>query len=225
MRWIDLAFFHWPLAPEAVRPLIPDGLELETFEDRAWIGVVPFTMEDVAPRGLPAVPRFSRFPEVNVRTYVRHGERSGVWFLSLDARSWLTVLGGRAVFHLPYHHARMRSRRDDTGFIDYQSRRSDEDVRFAARYRADGPPARAPEGSFDHWSTERRRLFSVDRRGRIWRTEIDHAPWPLQPAVGTSAAEDIVRAAGLPPPGDAVPVIRFVRRLDVRGWAPVPVAR
>ena len=68
MRWVDLLFAHWPFEPGALRPLVPPQLELETFDGKAWLGVVPFVMEDVAPRGLPAVPRFSRFPELNVRT-------------------------------------------------------------------------------------------------------------------------------------------------------------
>ncbi|HXS70891.1 MAG TPA: DUF2071 domain-containing protein, partial [Patescibacteria group bacterium] len=40
-------------------------------------------MEDVSPRGLPALPYLGAFPEVNVRTYVRDGARDGVWFFSL----------------------------------------------------------------------------------------------------------------------------------------------
>ena len=37
---------------------------------QAWLGVVPFRMEDVAPRFLPAPPGPGAFPELNVRTYV-----------------------------------------------------------------------------------------------------------------------------------------------------------
>src|SRR5688572_24753277 len=109
MRWEDLLFAHWPLPAEVLRPLLPPELELDTFGGHAYLGVVPFRMSDVAPRGLPAIPGQSAFPELNVRTYVTHRGRSGVWFLSLDAASALTVAGARLFFHLPYVHARMTS--------------------------------------------------------------------------------------------------------------------
>src|SRR5215210_331254 len=99
MRWLDLLFAHWPVAPAPLERLIPPQLELERFEDRAWLGIVPFTMDDVAPRGVPTLGRFGTFPELNVRTYVRRRDRPadrGVWFLSLDAGSWTTVWGSRA---------------------------------------------------------------------------------------------------------------------------------
>ena len=55
MRWCDLAFLHWALEPALLRPLIPAGLELETFDGRAWIGVVPFRMEATRVRFTPPI--------------------------------------------------------------------------------------------------------------------------------------------------------------------------
>ena len=222
MRWLDLLFAHWPVDATVLRARIPPELELETFEGRAWLGIVPFTMTDVAPRALPAVSRFSTFPETNVRTYVRHRGLSGVWFLSLDADSWATVHGARRVFHLPYAHARMRSSRvaDE---VRYHSVRDDGSVppaRFDARYRPTGPPRAAEPGSFDEWSTHRMRLFSADRHGGIWRSEIEHATWPLQPAEATVDAAALAAVHGLQLP-DEPPRLRFAARLDVHGWLPV----
>ena len=69
--WHDLLFAHWPVPADQVRPYIPPGLELDTFDDTAWLSVVPFRMSGVRPRHLPAVPWLSAFPELNLRTYVR----------------------------------------------------------------------------------------------------------------------------------------------------------
>ena len=224
MRWLDLLFAHWPLDPDALRPVIPPGLELDTFEGRGWLGVVPFTMANVGPRGIPSIPRYSTFPELNVRTYVRHRGEPGVWFLSLDAMSWPTVRGARFVFHLPYVHARMRSRRDGE-LVRYVSVRDDPEhpqARFEATYRPTGPIATAAAGTFDEWATNRMRLFSADRAGRIRRAAIDHPRWPLQPAEGEVDATALVAVHGLRLP-DAPPRLLFVERLDVHGWAPVRV--
>jgi len=222
MRWLDLLFAHWPMDPDALRAVVPPALEIDTFEGQAWIGVVPFTMANVGPRGVPAFPRYGTFPELNVRTYVRHRGRPGVWFLSLDAMSWPAVRGARLVFHLPYVHARMRSRRDGD-LVRYGSLRDDPDrpaARFEATYRPTGPVTPAAPGTFDAWATNRMRLFSADRGGRIWRAEIDHPRWPLQPAEGEVDAAELVAIHGLSLPGLA-PRLLFAERLEVHGWAPV----
>jgi uncharacterized protein YqjF (DUF2071 family) len=221
MRWLDLLFAHWPVDADALAALLPVGLELDTFDGQAWLGIVPFTMADVAPRGVPAFGRFSRFPEINVRTYVCHGGLPGIHFLSLDAASRPTVEGARRVFHLPYFRARMSSRAVD-GEVAYRSRRIDrrgKDATFEARYRPTGQVETSPDGSLEAWLTDRKRLFSVDVRGRVWRTEIDHPAWPLQPAEAVITVDSMAAASGLALP-ESAPHLRFAARLDVRAWAP-----
>jgi uncharacterized protein YqjF (DUF2071 family) len=183
-------------------------------------------MEDVAPRGLPAMPGVSVFPELNVRTYVSHAGVPGVWFLSLDADSWPTVVGARRWFHLPYVHASM-SIDADGGDVVYRSTRRDDAVpaaTFTGRYRPTGPVEPAAPGSFEAWSTARWRLFSVDRSGGVRRSEIRHATWPLQPATAELDATGLAGAHGLTLP-DEPPHLRYSRRVDVRAWWPRDAAR
>jgi uncharacterized protein YqjF (DUF2071 family) len=222
MRWLDLLFAHWPVDPGVLAAQLPPDLELDLFEGQAWLGIVPFTMADVAPRGVPAVPRLSTFPELNVRTYVRHHGRPGVWFLSLDAASRLTVEGARRVFHLPYFRSGMRSTRTGDEFT-YRSRRTDRRgpaAAFRATYGPTGPARTAEPGSLDDWLTRRMRLFATDRRGRIVRTEIDHADWPLRPAEADIAENTMAAAHGIHLP-DRPPHLLFADRLDVRAWRPI----
>ena len=221
MRWLDLLFAHWPLDPAALDELLPDGVEADLFDGHAWLGIVPFTMAGVAPRGIPAVPRFSTFPEINVRTYVRHRGAPGVFFLSLDAASRPTVEGARRVFHLPYVHAVMSSRRE-AGQVEYRSRRVDgrgPAAAFEARYRPTGPVRAAEPGSLEAWLSDRLRLFAADGRGRITTTRIEHAPWPLQPAEAEIRLDSMAASHGIALPGTA-PHLRFARRLDVHAWLP-----
>ena len=105
-RWMKLCFIHWEVPSEALKPLIHPRLEIDTFEGRAFIGLVPFTMEDIKLRHLPRWPGMTSFHETNVRIYVKlAGNAPGVWFLSLDAASRLCVVGARLTYHLPYHFA------------------------------------------------------------------------------------------------------------------------
>ncbi len=224
MRWLDLLFAHWPIPVEALRPLVPDGLDLDTFEGGAWLGIVPFRMADVGPRFLPSPPGPGAFPELNVRTYVRRGDRRGVWFLSLDAASRLAVEGARVAFHLPYYRARMSSDME-AGWVDYQSERIDSrgpSARFEARYRPVGPVELAVPGSLAAFLTDRRGLYAADEAGRLWWSAIRHAPWPLQPAEAEIRTDTMAAAHGieLPP---VSPLLHFARRLDVHGWWPRPV--
>jgi uncharacterized protein YqjF (DUF2071 family) len=121
--WSDLTFLHWAIAPEAVRPLLPEGLELDLWDGCAYVGLVPFLMSEITLAKAPAVPWLSRFPETNVRTYVydRHGRR-GVWFFSLDAARLAAVIAARVSLSLPYFWAKMAVEREGNS-VSYRSRR------------------------------------------------------------------------------------------------------
>jgi uncharacterized protein len=225
MRWTDLAFLHWPVAYETLRPLIPGELELETREGEAWLGITPFLMSKVRGRFTPALPGVSRFPELNTRTYVSANGKPGVWFFSLDAGSTLAVKAARWGFGLPYHNASMAVARREGG-IAYRCVRANAEgkrPRFEASYRPTGPVAPPEPGSLEHWLTERYCLYSV-RRGELYRGEIHHAPWPLQAARVDVAENTMADPLGLrldPEP----PLVHFSRELDVVAWLPSRVGR
>jgi uncharacterized protein len=174
-----MLFAHWPVEPDAVRRLVPDGVEPDVRDGRAWIGVVAFRMTETRAVGLLPPRGLGPIPELNVRTYVRVGSQRGVWFLSLDTSSPLFVTIGRTVYGLAYHHARMVVSRDGTR-VHYASARGP--AAFAASYApavaAGGP---APHGSLEHWLLERYRLFAA-RGGRLVTAEVAHPRWTLQPA-------------------------------------------
>lgn len=226
MRWCDLLFAHWPVPASSLLPFIPEGLELQTFEGTAWVGVVPFRMEDVRPRLVPPVPGLSAFPELNVRTYVSAGGQNGVWFFSLEAAQPVAVRLARAFFHLPYMDAAMRCA-DTKEAIEYSSQRThkgEAPARFEGRYGPRGPVYGSQKGSLEHWLTERYCLYSADGKGRLWRGHIHHAPWPLQPAWAEIAHNSMTAplALELPP---AAPLLHFARSIDVVGWWLEPVRR
>ena len=221
MVWEDLLFEHWRVPPELLRPLIPAGLELETFDGSAWIAVVPFRMTGVRPRATPALPWLSDFPELNVRTYVRAGGKAGVWFFSLDADQPVAVAAARRLFHLGYRWAEMSC--ESVGeAIAYRSRRR-RAAEGQAEYRANYWPLPAavptPRGSLGDFLVNRFCLYAADRRGRLYRGEIDHPPWPLQEAAAEVALDTMTRPLGFDLPAHE-PLRWFVRRLEVVAWLP-----
>ena len=219
--WLDLCFLHWRCEPELLRPLVPPGLEVDTFDGSAWIGVVPFRMRAVTPRRVPPLPGISAFPELNLRTYVRAGDRPGVWFDSLDITKRLPVWVARTRFHLPYFRADMRCERDGEA-VSYSSRRLDRGTAtFEARYEPVGAVALSRPGTLEHFLTERYCLFACSRRGRLVRGDIHHLPWPLQPA-----RCELVRNEWRPPFAAALAgepeSCLLARRIEVVVWSVVP---
>lgn len=219
MQWRDLLFMHWPVPSATLRDHIPASLAIDTFDDTAWIGVVPFSMTNVRPRFVPTLPGLSAFPELNVRTYVIAEGKPGVWFFSLDAANPIAVRGARQFFHLPYYNARMLSEQSEEQ-VYYTSTRTHRDAplaTFRGQYRPCGPIYRAQPGRIEHWLTERYCLYAADRCGQIWRSDIHHAPWPLQPADAEIVVNTMTHQLDLTlPPTD--PLLYFARRLDVVAW-------
>jgi uncharacterized protein len=223
MTWLDLAFLHWRVPFEALQPFIPNGLTLQRFDGSAWLGVVPFRMANVRARGLPPVPGTANFLELNLRTYVTDGTRPGVWFFSLDAENPLAVRGARAAFHLPYMDARMSlvRRGAELEYHSHRTHRREPEAEFAAFYKPTGDPCQSVPGSLEHWLTERYCLYSADRSGRVYRGEIRHTPWPLQPAKSEITANTLASPFGVRL--SATPdLIHFAARLEVTAW---PIAR
>ncbi len=218
-RWHDLLFLHWPLPAGPLAPHVPAGLTLDTREGQAWLGIAAFRMTGVRLRGLPPLPGVSAFPELNVRTYVTREGRPGVLFLSLDAGSALAVELARWWYRLPYFRARMTVTVAGRS-VCYASRRTDPRGRpaaFRALYAPAGEPRPSAPGSLEHWLTERYCLYTADQRGRVYRADIQHAPWPLQPATATVEDNTMALAQGLVLP-PAAPLLHFAARLEVRVW-------
>ena len=214
--WSQLLFLHWSVAPEQLRPLVPAALDLDLFEGRAYVGLVPFTMTGVRPVWAPAVPGLSNFHETNVRTYVhRAGRDPGVWFFSLDAANPVAVALARTLFHLPYYHARMRLTQEGEA-IAYASERlwpGPGPATCRVRCTPGGPVAPATLGSIDYFLAERYFVYA-SHRDRLYRGQVHHAPYPLQSAEVATIEETMVAAAGIGRPDEA-PLAHFARGVRV----------
>ena len=216
MRWRDLLFAHWRVDPETVAPKLPDGLSLDTYDGDAYLGVVPFVMDDIRPRGSPLGLEFG---ELNLRTYVSADGAPGVYFFNLDADDRIGVWFARSLFQLPYYRATMTTETRGDG--------TDREVSFRSRRAADAPPARfegryGPAGDFrehepgslESFLTERYRFYTADNRGRVYYGDIAHAPWRLAPAWAEIEDNGLFDANGFDRP-DGEPTLHFAAPIDV----------
>jgi uncharacterized protein YqjF (DUF2071 family) len=216
-RWTELAYFHWPYDPEVVQRSLPAGLRVDTFDDAAWVGLIPFEMRDVQLGPTPRVPRLGTFIETNVRTYVIDARgRRAVWFFSLDVPRASAVAVARSVFGLPYrwahadhtidgdqHHYRTERRHPSDGSIGA-------DMRFTV-----GPPlADGATTPLDDFLCARWALIAR-RRQHLWHGRVDHAQWPLHGVDAVVIDQTLIEAAGLPRP-TGPPLARYSPGVDVR---------
>jgi len=240
--WGKLLFMHWPIDAEILRPLIPAQLSIDTCADRAWIGVVPFTMWGIRASFLPAIPGTSAFHELNVRTYVHYQGVPGVWFFSLDAANALAVWGARTFYHLPYFNATMRLKREGNR-IEYSSSRTDEQTyaqffgvvgegfvpgtgsaqfqdhpraKLELIWRVGEPLAQSQPGSLEFFLTERYCLYA-SHRDELFRSRIFHQPWPLSSAVVDSVASTMIESLGIPQPAGE-PLLHYAESIAVDIW-------
>lgn len=248
--WCDLTFLHWRYEPAVVQALLPPGLTVQVLDSSAWVGVTPFRMTDVRVPLVPAVPRWSTFPEVNLRTYVRGPDGGdGIFFLSLDCPR-LAVLTGMRAAAVPYFwaHGQASVVRSGPGpgsgkVLRYRfvrrggfTRRADLSVRPAVGGR---PPGGGPRLAAtvrvgpqlaDHARTDLvdsltgRWAAYVHRFGRIWRVPVHHEPWPLHEARVEDLHTSLPRAARLPAP-EGEPMVHFSPGVHARIGAPVPQRR
>lgn len=220
-RWNDILFLHYSLDPELVRAKVPDVLTLDTYRQRAWVTVAPFWINHLRPPGVPSVPWFSSFNEINVRTYVSFGGKPGVYFFSLDASNLSAVWGARVFYRLPYWQASMKVSGKGGMKIEYDSKRQHgpKPAELKCSYGPASPRTfHARPGSLEHFLTERYCLYTTTRK-RLYRGDIHHLPWELQDTQVELQQNTMAQPNGLElaPQAD---LAFFVRELKVLFWAP-----
>jgi hypothetical protein len=223
-RWNDLLLAHWPVPAPSIAALLPEGLEVDTFQGSAWLGIVPFWLDRIKIRGVPPIPGARSFPDLNLRTYVhdQYTGTAGIYCFSLDASNLLAVAAARSFYHLPYYWAEMWiEQRSEREFSFYSRRRfSSKPVVFQTRYRGLGPTRKLAEsrsGTLEYFLTERTCLFTCNRSGQPVRADIHQVPWPLEEAEAIIERNDLAAAIGIRLP-DQEPVLHYTRRLAVYIW-------
>ena len=159
-HWSHLTFLHWQVDPECLLPHVPDGLELDLYQGKAYVGVLPFQMKHVRPRGMVPIPGLSYFPEFNIRTYFQYQSHGGILFLTLEAQSRIACAYGRRSFGLPYHYSKGQVRVAGDQYR-WQTRRVSDGLELIGSCQAVGQPTEAQPHSLEEFLFERYRLYTV----------------------------------------------------------------
>jgi uncharacterized protein YqjF (DUF2071 family) len=194
--WCDMFFVHFALSPGDLQKHVP--LELDLKDGDAFVSLVAFTQKRLRPvfGGRLASVLLAPLAEhefLNLRTYVRVGERRGIYFLSEWIPNRLAQFIGPRTYGLPYHLARLRYRntiRHCRGEV----------MARAGRFAYSTSPGRdeegisAPRGSLEEFLLERSVAFTC-HRDVVRSFEVNHAPWRYVPASVERLGLDLVATA------------------------------
>ena len=216
--WDNLLTCHWPVDVAVLRPKVPAELEIDTYDGQAWIALIPMFMGTIRLRDLGGIPTESHFPELNFRTYVRYGGRSGVYFFHVYASALLVDLGARMFFHTPYAPAIVDfNQASDGGFTFKSHRLLPPQQTFEAEYRPKGTPSPAPPGSLLEFQAERYSGFAKTETGAIVRGDLIHDPWLLQEVDFEVQQNTVLQAAGFDLPMSPA-MAHYAPGVDVVLW-------
>jgi uncharacterized protein YqjF (DUF2071 family) len=231
--WHDLLFLHWEVPVDSLQRLLPHGLTVDTFDGRAYVGLVPFRISGIRHRNLAPIPGFSQFLEINVRTYVhKDGRDPGVWFFSLDAANPFACAAARLWYKLPYFYAKMRQTtagttdRDESPITRYRSGRLwPAPIPAYARidYRATGDAAPSEPGTIAHFFLERYLLYS-QKGSRLFIGQVHHKPYLAQGAEIFRIDENLIESANIARPNTA-PLVHFCRGVSVEVFSIHPATK
>jgi len=215
-RWEKLLFLHQQVAPDLIRPLVPPELELDLWQDQAWVSIVAFSMPYVRPRWLPKWIS-CRFHELNVRTYVLHENKPGVYFFSLNANSRLAVWWARRFWKLNYVYAHIEMSPLNSVWR-YRCHRP-RCPQFEATYKVGPPLGKAKPDSLEFFLVERYLLFAP-KDGVVHQARVYHAPYDLYEVQLGLLEDGISPADGLPSMTTDSVLAHYCPRVDVEVFAP-----
>ncbi|MEI6709998.1 MAG: DUF2071 domain-containing protein [Actinomycetota bacterium] len=197
--WANIVWCHWPVPVEELQAILPRGLEPDVFDGQAWVGLVPFSMQNLRIPGpfgfITRLLRSANFGEVNVRTYVKGPDgRTGVWFCTLDADSMAAVATANAAFGLPYRVAKT-SFTHEKGLLRWYSQRRGDRAIASLEVKLGDAPSRPSASGLETFLFERYSLYSI-WHGILIRGELSHVPWTVKPVDLVSVETHTLEAAG-----------------------------
>lgn len=170
-EWKNVVFLHWEIPKEILEALIPREVQLDTFENKAYVSLVPFTMKNTRIRYLPSNSLVSDFHEINLRTYIKKDNKAGVYFINMEAGKWISALLARVMTGFPYRYSRI-NRTAET----YQASNKHIYTHLDLKYKVQEQILK--KSDLDRWLTERYCVYLTIHDALCYH-EVHHQPWPL----------------------------------------------
>jgi|TARA_B100002052_G_C15803285_1_gene562227 uncharacterized protein YqjF (DUF2071 family) len=223
-EWRNLSFLHWEVDPDLLSKHIPKGLEIDTYNGKAYVGTIPFIMKNVRPRFTFPVPGISTFPEFNVRTYVTKNGKGGVLFLTLEAQSRITCAYAPKAYGLPYNYAKGKMKVQGNSHR-WETKRTDGTHGFSGFCSPTGPEQTAQSGSLEEFLFERYSLY-MEHKENLCIAHTQHDPWVFQDAEATILENNLTESFNLGIENPLEPdLIHISKGVFVHAWSNEVISR
>lgn len=171
-EWNNSVFLHFEIPYELLIDLIPNDLELDSFNGKYYVSLVAFTMNELYPKNLFPLGYISNFHEINIRTYVNKDNKSGVFFINIEAEKILSSFIAKILSKLPYTKSQIKRK-----LKNYKSLHNKKKLALDISY--DIHDGQITKNDLDIWLLERYCLF-YEKKSDIFRYDIYHKPWSIQ---------------------------------------------
>ncbi|RUL49875.1 YqjF family protein [Lysinibacillus antri] len=209
--WSENLFVHYPVKKEHLQKLIPKPLQLDTYDNRAWVSIVPYFIQNMRGHGMPAIPGTKEFAGFNLRTYVRANEKPGVYFFHLGASNWFATKGAKTFFQLPYFYEDIRMDKEKE-MVHFQA-----PGKLVCAYKGASKPYHPSKGSLDEWLVERYCLYTTNQKGKLFQGNILHPSWVLYDAEAEFQENTLLSRYNITPESDR-PILHFAHKREVAIW-------
>lgn len=199
-EWRHLAMLNYEVPPALLRPLVPVGTELDTWDGVTLASIVGFRFLDTRVLGIP-IPGHRNFDEVNLRFYVRRRGEDGAWRRAVvfvrelvPSRAIATV--ARCLYNEPYTAVPMRHEIEMGRAGDGGPGRAAYSWRLGGRWhhlevRTSGLPTIPDSASEAAFISEHYWGYTVQRDGGCKEYRVTHPPWLVWDAVGAQFDCDV----------------------------------
>jgi hypothetical protein len=178
-RWNNLILANYAVPDELLLPRLPVGCELDRYADSTYVSLVAFDFLDTRVAGV-RWPGMVNFPEINLRFYVRRGNRRGVCFVREFVPSRIIASVARAIYNEPYSAVAMISKTEsDDRQIRITHRLRSSEGEFSIAASAGHPAHPVSADSREHWFKEHQWGFGMTRRGMPLLYEVQHPHWEV----------------------------------------------
>ncbi|MFG6686517.1 YqjF family protein [Mariniflexile sp. HNIBRBA6329] len=171
-EWNNAIFLHWQVELTELKKFVPKELEIDLFEEKPWISLVAFTMEKIRPKNIPSFKPISDFNEINIRTYIKSNNKTGVYFLSIEGGKLASCKIAKGISELPYRYSKIKRQ---NGIYESTNKEYNDQLNIEFELGK----ARTEKTELDKWLTERYALFQ-DTKDSINEFDIHHLEWPTQ---------------------------------------------
>ena len=203
-KWSDLIFLSYEVNLENLLDRLPVELEPDLYEGKAFVSIVPFIMSDIKFFFTPTLP-FSKLNELNLRTYVKHKGKKGIYFFTLDSDHLLGNFIAREFFSLPYRDAKVDIVKEE----NLLSVNSPSSLFLKIRHGGNDFDAK-----FSKWLTERYSLFTIKNK-KVLRGDVIHPPWSLEEGHVVQFNDEFSPQFGFSSRGESLHCV-YSKGLDVR---------